>query len=60
MSKSSKSYQFTYKIPMKKGTCGNNSYNFEPILILSTLLSSALCPLIKCTSLDESDKASRV
>ena len=28
---------------MKKVTLGNNSIIFEPILILSTLLSSAVC-----------------
>ena len=31
---------------MKKGTRGNNSYISETILILSILLSSAVCPLV--------------
>ena len=47
-------------MPMKKGSHVNNSYIFEPILILSTLLSSAVCLLVKCISLEGSDKASRV
>ena len=46
-------------MPMKKGSLVNNSCIFEPILILSTLLSSALCPFLKGTSLEGSDKASR-
>ena len=33
---------------------------FEPILILSTLFRSAVCPLVKCKSYNGSDKASRV
>ena len=60
MSKSWKSFQFSYKIPMKKGTCGKKSHIFKTILILSTLLSSAVCPLVKCKCLEGSDKASRV
>ena len=47
-------------MPMKKGSLVNNSYIFEPILILSTLLSSAVYLLVECTSLEGSDKASRV
>ena len=48
-------------MPMKKGSLVNNSYIFEPILILSTLVSSAiLCPLFKCKRLEESYKAARV
>ena len=45
---------------MKKGTLGNNSYIFEPVLILTTLSCSAVCPLVKCESLEGSDKASRI
>ena len=45
---------------MKKGTHGNNSYIFETILIVSTLLSSAVCPLVKCKSLEGSHKAERI
>ena len=45
---------------MKKGSLVNNSCIFEPILILSTLLSSVLCPFLKGTSLEGSDKASTV
>ena len=33
-------------MPMKKGSLVNNSYIFEPILILSTLFRSAVCPLL--------------
>ena len=47
-------------MPMKKGSLVNNSYIFEPILILSTLLSSAVYLLVECTSLDGYDKALRV
>ena len=47
-------------MPMKKGSLVNNSYIFEPILILSTLLSSAVYLLVAHTSLEGSDKASRV
>ena len=32
---------------MKKGTLGINSYISVPILFLTTLLSSAVCPLVK-------------
>ena len=45
---------------MKKGTRRNNSYIFETILILSTLLSSAVCPPFKCKRLEGSDKESRI
>ena len=47
-------------MPMKKGTLGNNSYIFKPVLIQSTLLSSAVCPLVKSKSFKGSDKASRI
>ena len=47
-------------MPMKKGSLVNNSCIFEPILILSTLLSSAVYLLVKYTSLEGSDKALRV
>ena len=45
---------------MKKGTRGNNSYNFETILILSMILSSAVCPPFKCKGLEGSGKALRI
>ena len=47
-------------MPIKKGSIVNNSYIFEPILILSTLLGSAVYLLVECTSLEGSDKASTV
>ena len=47
-------------MPMKEASLVNNSYIFEPILILLTLLSSALWSLVKCKSLEGSDKASTV
>ena len=47
-------------MPMKKGSPVIISKFFKPILIVSTLLSSAVCPLVKCTSLEGSHKASRV
>ena len=47
-------------MPMKKGLLSKNYYIFELILILSTLLSSAVCPLVKFKSLEGSDKASKV
>ena len=47
-------------MPMNKGSLVDNSYIFEPILILLTLLSSAVYLLVECTSLEGSDKASRV
>ena len=46
-------------MPIKKGSIVNNSYIFEPILILSTLLSSAVYLLVECTNLEGYDKASR-
>ena len=46
-------------MPMKKGSLVNNSYIFEPILILSTLFRSAVCPLVKCKRYDGSEKALR-
>ena len=45
---------------MKEGTLGNNSYILKPILIMTTLLSSALCPLVNCIRSKSSDKASRI
>ena len=42
---------------MKKGTHGNNSYIFETILILSTLLSTAVSPLLNCKFLEGSDNS---
>ena len=47
-------------MPMKKGSLVNNSCIFEPILILSTLVGSAVCLLAKYMGLEGSDKASRV
>ena len=47
-------------MPMKKGSLVNNSYIFEPTLILSTLFRSAVCPLVKCKRYDGFEKASRV
>ena len=47
-------------MPMKKGSLVKNSHIFKPILILSTQLSSAVCPLVKCNSYDGFNKASRV
>ena len=47
-------------MPMKKGTLGNNSFIFEPILILTTLSCSALGPLVKYKSLEGSNKASKI
>ena len=60
MSQSLKAYQFSYKIHMKKGTRGNNFYIFKTILILSTLLVSEVCPLVKFKNLEGSNKASRI
>ena len=45
---------------MKKGTLGNNTYIFVPILILTTLSCRAVCPLIKSKSLEGFNKASRI
>ena len=47
-------------MPMKKGSLVKNSYIFESIFILSTLVSSAVYPLVKSKRLEESYKASRV
>ena len=47
-------------MPMKKGTLDNNYYSFELILILRTLSCSAVCIVVKCKSLEGSDKASRI
>ena len=54
------SINFHKKKPLKQGSLLNNSYIFEPILILSTLFRSAVCPLVECKSYDGSDKASRL
>ena len=54
------SINFHRKMPMKKGSLVNISYIFEPIFILSRLVSSAVYPLVKCKRLEESYKASRV
>ena len=45
---------------MKKGTLVNNSYILEPILILTTQSCSAVCPIVKCKSVDGSDIASKI
>ena len=47
-------------MPMKKGTLDNKSYIFEPILILKMLSRCAVCPLVKCKSLEGFDKAPRI
>ena len=47
-------------MPMNIGSLVNNSYILEPILILSTLVSRAVYPLVKCKRLEESYKGSRV
>ena len=54
------SINFHRKMPMNEGLLVKYSYIFEPILILSTLVSSAVCSLVKCKRLEESFKASRV
>ena len=54
------SINFHRKRPMKKGSLVNNSYIFEQIFFLSTLVSSKVYPLVKCKSLEESYNASRV
>ena len=54
------SINFHRKMPMKQGSLVKNSYIFKPTLILSTLLISAVCPLVKCKSEEGSDKASRI
>ena len=45
---------------MKKGTLGNNSSIFEPILILTNLSCFAVCSLVAFESLEGSKKASRI
>ena len=45
---------------MKKGILGINSYNIVTVLILTTLLIIAVCPLVKYKSLEGSNKASRI
>ena len=47
-------------MPMKKGTLGNNSFIFVPIMIMTKLSCCAVSPLVKCKSLEGSDKASRI
>ena len=47
-------------MPMKKGSLVIIPTIFLTILTLSTILSSAVCPLVKCKSYDGSDKASSV
>ena len=54
------SINFHRKMPMKKVSLVNYSNIFEPIFILSTLVSSAVCSLVKCKRLEECFKASRV
>ena len=54
------SINFHRKMPMNKGSLVNYSYIFEHILIMSTLVSSAVCSLVKCKILEESYRASRV
>ena len=43
-------------MPMEKWSLVNNSYIFEPILILSTLFRSAVCPLVKCKATTDPKK----
>ena len=54
------SIYFHRKMPINKGSLVNNSYILEPIFILSTLVSRAVYPLVKCKRLEESYKGSRV
>ena len=54
------SINFYRQMAVKRGLLLNNSYMFKPIYIVSTLLSSAVCPLVKSKSYDRSNKASRV
>ena len=54
------SINFHRKMQMNKGSLVNNSYILEPIFILSTLVSRAVYPLVKCKRLEESYKGSRV
>ena len=50
---------FNRKMPMKKGTLGNNSYIFQLILILTMQPCCAACPLVNCTKLEASHEASK-
>ena len=54
------SINFHRKMPMNKGSLVNNSYIFEQIFFLSTLVSSKVYPLVKCKRLEESYNASRL
>ena len=45
---------FHRKIPLKKRTLGNNSYAFQPILILTTQPCCAACLLVNCKILEAS------
>ena len=45
---------FHRKIPLKKGTLGNNSYIFQLILILTTQPCCAVCLLVNCKNLEAS------
>ena len=45
---------FHRKIPLKKGTLDNNSYIFQPILILTTQPCCAACFLVNCKILEAS------
>ena len=54
------SINFHKKSRWRKGRSWINPTFFEPMLILSTLFCSAVCPLVKCKRYDGSDKASRV
>ena len=45
---------FHRKLSLKKGTLGNNSYIFQPILILTTQPCCAACPLVYCKNLEAS------
>ena len=44
-------------MPMLKGMPVNNSYIFEPIFILTTQIACAVCYLVKCKMLEDSNKA---
>ena len=48
------------KVPKKKATLVNNSYILEPILILTTQSSCAVCPRVKCKNYDGSNKALKI
>ena len=45
---------FERKIPLKKGTLGNNSKIFQPILILTTQPCCAACLFVNCKILEAS------